>query len=514
LHRSRSFLFALLLLLAGGVCARVPLKPQAHQVKIPENVKDDRGPPGIQLAARQQLLEYGTQQGMEILKARVQSLHVPNAKKAFNLPLVGKFVLELSNLRILTFSVPSEAARTSIENGGFEFRVTEVEAQLGFDWHWEKLGMQGSGQGELDLLGGDINYRFRALAQPESGQPHIIVDAADSSFNEVELVIHSYSADWLYQAVLSLFNGQIRKAVQSGIQSALQKDVPDGVNKVLSTLPTHLEIKGLPFNVGFEYSLFTLTYVLLQGYGEIASEARSKPAQPADHPALVHMQQCPFDVTPLPLSPQQVGAESHMLSIYLHHSVANCMLWGLYNAGSLQIVVQDGTVPKLHLTTDLLAMLIPELPKKFPHQQLRIEVAATKEPLINFSSDKGIELQAVYQTEIYVQNATLHDPLITRLLANVTIEADMSWESTIITAVNAKHTVQEAIMAVPAPQWDMTVAWFIQNYAGLYPLRQLVTSFVHTPVSSMLDLTDTESQTYEGWYSLAAEVEVTGLPTQ
>eukprot|EP00983_Pelagomonas_calceolata_P099776 1158496-Pelagomonas_calceolata.AAC.1 len=51
--------------------------------------------------------------------------------------------------------------------------------------------------------------------------------------------------------------------------------------QVLSTLPTHLEIKGLPFNVGFEYSLFTLTYVLLQGYGEIASEARSKPAQPA-----------------------------------------------------------------------------------------------------------------------------------------------------------------------------------------------------------------------------------------
>jgi len=37
----------------------------------------------------------------------------------------------------------------------------QVEAQLAFDWHWEKLGMQGSGQGELDLLGGDINYRFR-----------------------------------------------------------------------------------------------------------------------------------------------------------------------------------------------------------------------------------------------------------------------------------------------------------------------------------------------------------------
>eukprot|EP00983_Pelagomonas_calceolata_P099777 1158496-Pelagomonas_calceolata.AAC.2 len=147
--------------------------------------------------------------------------------------------------------------------------ASQVEAQLGFDWHWEKLGMQGSGQGELDLLGGDINYRFRALAQPESGQPHIIVDAADSSFNEVELVIHSYSADWLYQftvvfrsrlviergglcpeAVLSLFNGQIRKAVQSGIQSALQKDVPDGVNKALG-VALHKDMPDGVYGLGF-----------------------------------------------------------------------------------------------------------------------------------------------------------------------------------------------------------------------------------------------------------------------
>ena len=39
----------------------------------------------------------------------------------------------------------------------------QVEAQLAFDWHWEKLGMMGSGKGELNLLGGDINYRFRCV---------------------------------------------------------------------------------------------------------------------------------------------------------------------------------------------------------------------------------------------------------------------------------------------------------------------------------------------------------------
>lgn len=43
---------------------------------------------------------------------------------------MGKFELKLSNLHIRAFSVPSEAARTTIEHGGFEFRVTEVSRGL------------------------------------------------------------------------------------------------------------------------------------------------------------------------------------------------------------------------------------------------------------------------------------------------------------------------------------------------------------------------------------------------
>ena len=86
----------------------------------------------------------------------------------------------------------------------------------------------------------------------------------------------------------------------------------------------------------------------------------ANPHMHAGRPA--RMQQCPFVVSPLPLSPQQVGAEQHMLTIYLHHSVLNCMLWGLYHAGTLRYSVQEGTIDKLHLTTDLLAMLIPGTP--------------------------------------------------------------------------------------------------------------------------------------------------------
>lgn len=62
-------------------------------------------------------------------------------------------------------------------------------------------------------------------------------------------------------------------------------------------------------------------------------------------------------------------------------------------------------------------------------------------------------MQAAYETTIYVQNATLHNPKIASLVANLTIEADMTWDTTIINAVTAHHSVKEAIMQVPTGQW-------------------------------------------------------------
>jgi hypothetical protein len=49
------------------------------------------------------------------------------------------------------------------------------------------------------------------------------------------------------------------------------------------------------------------------------------------------------------------------------------------------IDLQDGTIPKLHITTDLLAMLIPGLPKAYPKQFVRIETAATSMPSVSFT---------------------------------------------------------------------------------------------------------------------------------
>jgi hypothetical protein len=84
-------------------------------------------------------------------------------------------------------------------------------------------------------------------------------------------------------------------------------------------------------------------------------------------------------------------------------------------------------------------------------------------------------------------------------------------------------------MDVPVAQWDSTVAWFITNYAGLYPLSFLVCTFcslgrlwskaltciacrqvpnfVQTPVTSMVSLVNAEAATKNGWFLLSGDIQ-------
>lgn len=45
---------------------------------------------------------------------------------------------------------------------------------------------------------------------------------------------------------------------------------------------------------------------------------------------------CPFDASPLRLTPGEIGSEGRMVSLYAHESVVNCVGWALFRAGALK----------------------------------------------------------------------------------------------------------------------------------------------------------------------------------
>jgi hypothetical protein len=129
---------------------------------------------------------------------------------------------------------------------------------------------------------------------------------------------------------------------------------------------------------------------LRQQGSELGSLVPGGHSSSSQHSPVKVMVPCPFSAASLPLTEGEIGSDGRMVSIYLHESVANCMLWGLAQSQALAISIQDGTVPRLHLTTDLLAMLIPGLPKAYPHQLLRIDVEAIgAPPKVEFKEGDG-----------------------------------------------------------------------------------------------------------------------------
>lgn len=482
----------------------------------PQQAKDDTLQASIQIAARQALFDYATQQGLAMLVQRVTGLAVPDVTKTFHLPVIGDFELHLYTIRVQEFTVPHEDARLVILDKFFNLWVEQVgmgwhrlvsrahqasgdwvgmrlgrdsgnagstaacpaagtactacssaaalshahtstptacapallclplqvSTHVTFDWHWEKpgLGIQGTGDGELFLRNGVINYVFSVAKSDETSRPKLDVKVADSFFESTDVRIHAFAADWLYQAVLSLFNERINTAINKGIARALSDDVPSALDNVLASLPTRVDIKGLPFVTAFDYSIYTYSYVLLKGYGEVEAptaalgqagqvassgadvltgagagagegteagglEQQQQQQRQAQQQVLLgaaattpsaslsstlatpdasssQLQRCPFAASELPISGQALASEPHMVTLYLHESLLNCMAWGMFNAGSLKFSVVDGTIPKLHLTTDLMAMLIPQLPKTYPHQLMRIDAEALCAPTV------------------------------------------------------------------------------------------------------------------------------------
>lgn len=478
--------------------ARVPAITTGGIIAASKDVPEE--PAGVQVVARQRLFDYAVQQGLTLLETRVREVYISQYSKTFSLPLVGVFEIRLSNITVTDFQAPPEKAKLSILSGLFNFQATDILGSIDFDWHWEKLGLSGSGSGQLLLQGGSIDYVY-SVKQSVAGQPVITVLTAQSQIGSLELKIRSFSADWFYQAVLSVFNGMITSAITSKVEAALNDDVPHKVNDVLASLPTNVTVKGLPFETVFSYSLYTNTYVLIKGYSEVETEL----------PALRSEVSCPLAVTELPLSPELIASRTESVSILIHENTLNCLLWGLFHGDLMHVTVKDGVVPSLRLTTELFAALIPELPKLYPKTPLVLQVTATVPPSVAFDPAYGAMIYAAYNTSVFVapksNESTVPDPVfVGSVISYVNITGNFGWESVTITNISGLHVVDASVTEIKLLAWHNLFVWAVKTYAPKYNLRKIFNAFVSAPVVSRVILTQPQTDIYNHWYSLSADV--------
>ncbi len=172
------------LLLLNYYPGAVATSTLTNAAQILAKIEKNDATAGIQVAARQSLFDYASEQGLLLLHEKVQGLEVPDVTKVLHVPLLGDVQLQLDTIRIKELDADFQDAQLVILDGFFNMYVRDVGCKVSFNWHWEKksLGLEGSGDGELLLNNGVINYVFSIAKDDETSRPKLDVCQCETTF--------------------------------------------------------------------------------------------------------------------------------------------------------------------------------------------------------------------------------------------------------------------------------------------------------------------------------------------
>eukprot|EP00775_Hariotina_reticulata_P004734 gene4734-4984_t len=368
-------------------------------------------------------------EALDILDIIAKKIQIPEYKTTIEIPIIGGINVDVSGVNITNLQVPRELAKVAIESGYYHLKAANLTAQITFNWAWSKGPLSGSGYGELSLEGGSLDEIF-------------LVPCG------MKLLVLQDLHDWAMAA--SAAGGLVWLWSSCG-----------GL--------------GLPFDAVFTYAVYTLNYVIVKGYGEVA--LGPKPSESLHTSTLDNA---------------EIGGDGSMFSTYLHEAIPNCILWGLHQSGGLHTSVQDGNIPQLRLITDLFGGLIPELPKHYPKKGMLMEIVMTEAPQVQFrtSSNGSVILSARYDTNVSVldaagDGATL---LVAQLTANVSIAADFGWAQTVIHGTAVSYAVLWEMYPVNVKGWNMIIDWVVKQAGPKQSLGQLWDTYVKTPATPFVAL--------------------------
>mmetsp|Transcript_7131 Transcript_7131/g.12282 ORF Transcript_7131/g.12282 Transcript_7131/m.12282 type:complete len:745 (-) Transcript_7131:1125-3359(-) len=192
---------------------------------------------------------------------QLPELPLPDFTLSSKIAVIGEVDLQVSNMRLAVNLGFKTQVNVTGNNTQLMLGFPEVSAGATFSWSWSKMGMTGSGTGQLKLAAGDIAYSFHVGQASDTGKLYFAIDQASSFFGYVELNVWSPSANWLYQVVLKLFSSQILDAVQAALAGVIQGDVPTAVNEVLATSPSLGTLDDFATKLT---SLYSLAYVVVK----------------------------------------------------------------------------------------------------------------------------------------------------------------------------------------------------------------------------------------------------------
>lgn len=304
---------------------------------------------------------------------------LPQIEKSVQVPLVGKANVILSEITIKNIQVSSSYVETG--DTGIDVVVSGATANLSLNWRYTvsswliPIGISDSGAATVKVE--DLQVGLTVNLKNQEGTLKLILLDYGCDVGELSIKMNGGAA-WLYQVLVDAFKGNIGSAVEDAVSKKIREGIPT-LDNLLQTLPKTISIdETAALNISFVDNP-----VLSNSSIELEINGLFTEKNDVLLPQVYHRRS---DIS------VSSGGLPKMINISLHENVFKSASEVYFAADALQWILDELPNQAILNTADW-KILIPQLYKQYPNDDMNLNVSVSSPPVIKVSDqDVGVTI--------------------------------------------------------------------------------------------------------------------------
>ncbi|AAF40464.1 ESTs gb/T76367 and gb/AA404955 come from this gene [Arabidopsis thaliana] len=320
-----------------------------------------------------------SQNGLDFVKnllvnkaiASIIPLQIPRIEKSMKIPFLGGIDVVVSNLTIYELDVASSYVK--LGETGVVIVASGTTCNLSMNWHYSystwlpPIEISDQGIASVQVQGMEIGLSL-GLKSDEGGLK-LSLSECGCHVEDITIELEG-GASWFYQGMVNAFKDQIGSSVESTIAKKLTEGVSD-LDSFLQSLPKEIPVDdNADLNVTFTSDPILRNSSITFEIDGLFTKGETNQVLKSFFKKSVSLVICP--------------GNSKMLGISVDEAVFNSAAALYYNADFVQWVV-DKIPEQSLLNTARWRFIIPQLYKKYPNQDMNLNISLSSPPLVKIS---------------------------------------------------------------------------------------------------------------------------------
>ncbi|MCL7032343.1 hypothetical protein MKW94_029402 [Papaver nudicaule] len=377
-------------------------------------------------------------------------------KKSVRIPIIGNINMGASNVTIYQVNVSSSSITLNNNNTGeISIVASGATANLSMNWSysyhsWGFFPFEITDQGVASIQVEGMDVKLNIGLEYDGGTLKLSPLKCGCLVKDIAIILDG-GLSWLYQGFINAFGGQIRSAVESTISDKIREGILK-LDSLLQTLPKEVPVDDIaslnvtlvnkPLFEGSSIGLEINGLFTAKESGVVSKYYHKNLESSVNSPSL-----------------------QKMLGISLDQAVFNSASDVYFKADSLRWIVEK--VPdQSYLNTNRWRYIVPQLYKKYPNDNMRLNISFSTPPFLKIHSD---EIDVTIYSDMIIEVLN-DDEIIPVACISVIVKA----------SGYAKITENNLGGHIDMEDFDLSLKWSKIGNFHMHLIESLMRTFIKT----------------------------------